>query len=66
MHMTTIEYRIINTAAAHVFSERFLSAADAHARILEYRDRGEMVDYLAVVTISAPKFHWLEGEDTRG
>jgi len=54
-----IEYRIINTGAAHVFSERFLSADAAHARILEYRERGENVKYLAIVTMSHPKFHFL-------
>ena len=58
-----IEYRIVNSAAGHIFSERFLTAAAAHARILEYRDRGDKVDYLAIFTISAPKFHWIqEGE----
>jgi len=58
-----IEYKIVNTAAGHIFGERFLSAADAHARILEYRERGEKVDYLAIFTIAAPKYQYLaEGQ----
>jgi len=60
--MTTqsnVEFRIVNTEAGTVFSERFLTQADAWDRIWEFRELSLDIRFLTVFTMSAPEFHWL-------
>lgn len=60
--MAKLEYRIVNTVARSVFSERFPTEEAAQARIDEYADYGEetghpnFVKYLEIfVTTDTPR-----------
>lgn len=54
-----VEFRIVNTSAQSIFSERHLTQESAEARLAEFKEMGIGTENLEVFVTASPEKQWL-------